>query len=133
MHSRQCASWHDEATIRGTCECRDGALDLAGVARADGAHVYAKRRCRGLNYGKLADLGDGSIPQHRHPFYAGRDLWPPGRARLSTKPALTGSGTSTKTMGTVRVTCCNAPVASWPVARITSGASATNSAAYCRR
>src|SRR5262249_17612234 len=74
MHSRQCASWHDEATIRGTCKCRDDALDLAGVARADRAHVYAERRCRGLNYGKLADLGDGSIAQHRHPFYAGRDL-----------------------------------------------------------
>src|SRR6516164_4064623 len=74
MHSRQRASWHDEATIRGTCECRNGALDLAGVARADRAHVYAERRCRGLNYGKLADLGDGSIAQHRHPFYAGRDL-----------------------------------------------------------
>src|SRR5262249_38620288 len=57
MYVRQCASWHDEATMRGTCECCDGGLDLGGVARADGAYVYAERRRRGLNYGKLADLG----------------------------------------------------------------------------
>ena len=31
---------------------------------------------------------------------------PPGRARLSTKPAPTGSGTITNTIGTVRVICC---------------------------
>ena len=51
------------------------ARSISPVPRADGAHVYAERRCRGLNYGKLADLGDGSIPQHRHPFYARRDLF----------------------------------------------------------
>ena len=32
---------------------------------------------------------------------------PPGRARLSTKPAPTGSTTCTNTMGTVRVACSN--------------------------
>ena len=32
---------------------------------------------------------------------------PPGRARLSTKPAPTGSGTITNTIGTVRVACSN--------------------------
>jgi len=51
------------------------ARSISPVPRADGAHVYAKRRCRGLNYSKLADLRDGSIPQHRHPFYARRDLF----------------------------------------------------------
>ena len=51
------------------------ARSISPVPRADGAHVYAQRRCRGLNYSKLADLRDGSIPQHRHPFYAGRDLF----------------------------------------------------------
>ena len=34
---------------------------------------------------------------------------PPGRARLSTKPAPTGSGTIANTIGTVRVACSNAP------------------------
>ena len=32
---------------------------------------------------------------------------PPGRARLSTKPAPTGSVTCANTIGTVRVACCN--------------------------
>ena len=35
-------------------------------------------------------------------------MLPPGRARLSTKPAPTGSTTPTNTIGTVRVACCNA-------------------------
>ena len=57
---------------------------------------------------------------------------PPGRARLSTKPAPTGSGTIANTIGTVRVACSNGPTAEPPVARMTSGASATNSAACLR-
>ena len=41
---------------------------------------------------------------------------PPGRARLSTKPAPTGSVTFTNTIGTVRVACCNGPrpTRQWP-------------------
>ena len=57
---------------------------------------------------------------------------PPGRARLSTKPAPTGSVTFTNTIGTVRVACCNAATIGRAVARMTSGASATSSAAYLR-
>ena len=55
---------------------------------------------------------------------------PPGRARLSTKPAPTGSTTSART----RPAWCESPATTAPgraaTARITSGASATNSAAY---
>jgi hypothetical protein len=57
---------------------------------------------------------------------------PPGRARLSTKPAPTGSGTITNTIATPRVACCNGPTVELPWARMRSGASATNSAAYLR-
>src|SRR5262249_44115111 len=57
---------------------------------------------------------------------------PPGRARLSTKPAPTGSPTIGNTIGTVRVACSNGPTFAVPEAKITSGASATNSAAYLR-
>jgi hypothetical protein len=57
---------------------------------------------------------------------------PPGRARLWTKPDPTGSGTVANTIGTVRVACSNGPVVGLPGARMTSGASATNSAAYVR-
>jgi hypothetical protein len=58
---------------------------------------------------------------------------PPGRARLLTKPAPTGSPRTGNTIGTVRVTCSIAPTAPAPCARMTSGASAANSAACLRR
>ena len=58
---------------------------------------------------------------------------PPGRAKLSTKPAPTGSAAYVNTIGTVRVACNNGPTRlAPPVARMTSGASAANSAAYLR-
>jgi hypothetical protein len=57
---------------------------------------------------------------------------PPGRARLSTKPAPTGSGTIANTIGTVRVACTNGPTAAEPFATTTSGGSAVNSAACLR-
>src|SRR6516164_1143040 len=56
----------------------------------------------------------------------------PGRARLSTNPCPTGSGTKTNTIGMVRVAACKGPTASLPSARITSDGSAANSAAYLR-
>ena len=57
---------------------------------------------------------------------------PPGRARLSTKPAPSGSVTIANTIGTVRVACNNGPMAAVPIAKMTSGSSAANSTAYLR-
>ena len=58
---------------------------------------------------------------------------PPGRARLATNPAPTGSMTIANTIGTVRVACSNGAAVAVPVAaRMTSGASAANSAACLR-
>ena len=57
---------------------------------------------------------------------------PPGRAKLATKPAPTGSGVCVNTIGTERVTCSNGPAADPPEARMTSGSNATNSIAYLR-
>ena len=57
---------------------------------------------------------------------------PPGRARLSTKPAATGSTATGNTIGTVRVTCSTGPTVEVPWARMTSGASAASSAACLR-
>src|SRR5215813_9568311 len=57
---------------------------------------------------------------------------PAGRARLATNPALTGSTTATNTIGIVRVACCNAPTIRLPIARMTSGVSATISATFLR-
>jgi hypothetical protein len=57
---------------------------------------------------------------------------PPGRAKLSTKPAPTGSLVMVNTIGTVRVACSNGPTLEVPPASMTSGASAANSAACLR-
>ena len=57
---------------------------------------------------------------------------PPGRAKLSTKPAPTGSGMPTNTIGTVRVACSSGPTVALPVVTMTSGANATNSATNLR-
>ena len=57
---------------------------------------------------------------------------PLGRAMLATKPEPTGSMTPTNTIGTVRDASCNATTVSVVAARMASGASATNSAAYVR-
>src|SRR5262249_25965548 len=114
-------------------------------------HVYAERRCRGLNDRKLADLGDGSIPQHRHPFYARRDLFEQFQPfcaetvfpRRKSSDVAAWAREAVNKAGADRIRhqhendrhgasyLLQRP--SWPVARITSGASATNSAAYCRR
>jgi hypothetical protein len=58
--------------------------------------------------------------------------FPPGRAKLATKPPPTGSVTCTNTMGTRRVACSNDLMTVVPWARTTSGSSSTNSAAYLR-
>jgi len=59
-------------------------------------------------------------------------MLPPGRAKLSTMPAPTGSATCANTIGTVCVSCLTA-VAPWvPVTRMISGVSASNSAALAR-
>ena len=55
---------------------------------------------------------------------------PPGRARLATNPAPTGSMTFANTIGTLWVTRCNAARFTLAEAKMTSGVSDTNSAAY---
>jgi len=58
---------------------------------------------------------------------------PPGRARFATKPAPTGSTACANTIGTVRVACSKGVAAGMPLAKTTSGESATNSAACLRK
>jgi hypothetical protein len=41
-------------------------------------------------------------------------MLPPGRAKLTTNPAPTGSGTCANTIGTVRVARCKGPTAALP-------------------
>src|SRR6516225_8958696 len=46
---------------------------------------------------------------------------PPGRAKLSTRPAATGSEAAGNTIGTVRVSCNNDPTVEMPVATMACG------------
>jgi hypothetical protein len=54
---------------------------------------------------------------------------PPGCAKLATNPAPTGSMTFANTIGALRLACCSAATLALAEARMTSGASPTNSAA----
>ena len=146
----------DQPAIRGACEGRDDALDRGGIAYVDRDYFHAERGCHGLDDGELADPGGlvgsrktaarvtpGAIclsssshfPAKLYSSCMNPVVLPPGRARLSTKLVPTGSTTIANTIGMVRVACCNAVADGVVVARITSGASATNSAASlrCRR
>ena len=58
---------------------------------------------------------------------------PPGRARLATNPAPTGSLAFTNTMGTWRVACNSGVSGEFPLTTMASGASATSSAARRRK
>ena len=101
---------------------------LAASRTLIGHDLHAQRRRHGLDYRELPDPGgDGGVPKDRRARHARRDLLeqlqpfaaelysncmkpvalPPGRARLSTKPAPTGSGTMMNTIGMVRVACSN--------------------------
>src|SRR6266700_4110862 len=76
MNHGQRARRHNQAAIRRARECRDGALDLAGVAYVDRADLHPDRRRHGLDYGELADPRDYSrITKDRRSRYTRRDLF----------------------------------------------------------
>src|SRR5262249_25772670 len=152
-NQRQRAPRQDHAAVRGAREGRKSALDLAGIEHVDRAQLNTEGRRHGLERAPLAGpRGYGGIPNDGRPRDARRDLFeqfqplradkysnvvkpvtlPPGRARLSPNPAPTGSGVCVNTIGTVRVACSNDGMTAPPPARMTSGVSAANSAAYLR-
>ena len=53
MSDRRRARRHDQAAIRGAREGHDGALDLAGIAHVDRAHLHSDRRRHGLDCAEL--------------------------------------------------------------------------------
>src|SRR5262245_54935734 len=71
---------------------------------------------------------------HLPPMLYSNDAKPvallPGRVKLATTPAPTGSAELVNTIGTVRVAFCTARTVGAPAARKTSGASASSSIAY---
>src|SRR5262249_12611150 len=144
---------NDQTTIRHLRERHDGALDLARIAHIHRTQLHAQRLRHSLDDCVLTGLGTHSgVPKDRCSRHTGRDFFEQlepfsaedvlvqGKssdvaarcAKLSTKPAPTGSMILTNTTGTVRVVCWSAPIAALAEARMTSGASATSSAAYRR-
>ena len=134
-------------------EGRDGALDFAGVAHVERAHLHPERWRHGLDCAELASAGGCvGIAKDRHARHAGRDLleqFQPfsadavfekhetGGVAARARQAVDEAGGDRiamigNTIGTVRVACSNGPTVAVPEARMTSGASATNSAAYLR-
>ena len=124
MNKCQRASSQDQAAIRRACEFRDGALDLRRLANVTGmistpnaaatdwmaanwpmpAVIAGSRRtATRLRPGAIALSNSSHFPLRVYSNCRNPVALPPGRARLSTKPAPTGSGTATNTIGTARV------------------------------
>src|SRR5262245_53716503 len=153
MNSRQRARRDDQTAVRGAREGRNGALDLGRVANVDRAHptptdgatdwiatnwpipavmVGSRRTAARVTPGAISLSSSSHFPLTPYSKLMNPVALRPGRARLSTKPEPTGSGTSTNTIGTVRVALSNCFAAGAPVDSMTSGVSAANSAAYLR-
>src|SRR5262249_30321687 len=144
---------YDEATIRRAGKCRNCSLDLTSVAHVNGGQFHPEGWRHGLDSTELSDseamvgsrrtatrttLGAISLRSSSHFAampYSNKTkpvALPPGRAKLSTKPAPTGSTECANTIGTVRVTDCNAATVGLAVAKMTSGVSETKSVANLR-
>src|SRR5262249_14333847 len=114
---------------RGVRKGGNGALDLSGVAHVDRDHLHPQRRRYGLNNteqagppglagsrstaarvisGAMSLSSSSHFPPMLYSKLVKPVAFPPGRARLSTIPAPTGSTATGNTIGTVRVTCSNA-------------------------
>ena len=144
MSRRQRTSQHDQAAIRGPCERCYGTFDLAASRTSTGRTSTPSDDAADWMAPKKPGPAAMAGSEDRRPCHARRDLLeqlqpfcrhaisraakpvalPPGRDRLSTKPAPTGSATAAKTIGTVRVASNSADTAALPLARMTSGASA---------
>src|SRR5262245_19914319 len=153
MNVRQATSRYNQTAVRNARESRQGALNLSGVSHVHRARLDTQRRCRGLNGGKLTRPCSYSwVSQDGYSRHTGRHrleklqpfptdavvglrnpvTTPPGRARLSTNPAPTGSVTRRNTIGVVLVACSNRSTAGLPTAKTTSGPSVDNSTANLR-
>src|SRR5262249_739136 len=152
-NEHQPARCTDHPAVGRAREGRNCALHFRQIACVDLSYLYPQRRRQCLDDAELAySRRRRRIAKHCDARYRRRNLLeqfqpfpadaefechepggiPPGLARFSTKPAPTGSATTTKTIGTVRVTCSNGPTVEAPGVRMTSGDSATNSAACLR-
>ena len=154
VNDGQCANCDDQAVVRATREFRHGSVQSrrrrarpigvtstpnedatpwiaaswpipTGVRESRRTATWVRRGATCLSSSSHLALKPYSNP-------ANPVVLPPGRAKLATKPAPTGSITPANTIGTARVACCNAATVGKVVAKRTSGVSATNSVAFFR-
>jgi hypothetical protein len=116
MNECRSARRHDQACIQGARESGDSAFNLADIAHPDRAQLDAERRRDGLDCGKMRGsnrkIPRGDFFEQFQPFRGEAEfirgknpvVFPPGRAKLSTKPIAIGSPTLAKTIGMVRLT-----------------------------
>ena len=104
------------------CAIEDEARLHAGASGLIAAELRDPAVCRIAQHGDArVTLGAISLEQLQ-PFAAQAVFeqvkpvtLPPGRARLATRPAPTGSATCANTIGTVRVACCSGASAVVPI------------------
>jgi hypothetical protein len=96
------------------------------------AMAGSRRTATRVTSGAICLSSSSHFPPRLNSKFMNPVALPPGRARLSTKPEATGSETAVNTIGTVRVACSNGATVEVPWTRMTSGASAANSAACLR-
>jgi transposase len=110
----------------------DDALWIAANWPIPAAMAGSRRTATRFTPGTISLSSSSNFPLMLYSEAVNPVALPPGCAKLTTKPAPTGSVTFANTIGTVRVVCCNAATLWLPEARMMSGTSATNSAAYLR-
>ena len=109
---------------------------IKGIARLGGRLAACRGRAakseKVRRVGMLANGAGSQFLSAEFGFGAKPVALPPGCARLCTRPMPTGSVTAAKTIQIVRVRFCNANTLGFAIARMTSGASPTNSFAFSR-
>src|SRR5262249_16154723 len=81
----------------------------------------SRRTAARVSRGAISFSSSSHFPLRLYSKFMKPVMLPPGRAKVSTKPAPTGSETSTNTIGRVRVACRNAATLSVPLANMRSG------------
>ena len=153
VNDRRRVRCNNQAAIRRVRKGGDRALDLGGVAQIEGIcldlsaestawitpnratpeGVAASRRtATRVMPGAISLRSSSHFPLVPYSNEVKPVALPPGRARLATNPAPTGSATIANTIGMVRVTWSNGPTAEAPGDTMTSGARAANSVACLR-
>src|SRR5262245_41474248 len=129
-----CSIWAASRMLTGlTTTPMDAAMDWISVSWPAPVGMLASRRtATRIASGAISLSSSSHFPLKLYSNCIKPVTLPPGRDRLPTKPAATGSTTLTNTIGIVRVACNSGGMPALPLDKMTSGASATSSPACLR-